>query len=140
MWNYILPLFSFGFWFNPGFVPFTPWADKLILLVMLLLLVAGIGVYLYVLQAALEKDMRRAWRRISALLVWAGFCGLFLYVMNWQHIPVLSMRFFYVVWLGSFGWWAWTIIRHVTKILPKQRAEHAARQAYEKWLPKPKGK
>lgn len=138
MWNYITPLFSFGFWFNPAFVPFTPWADKLILIAMLLLFVAGIGVYVYARKAAMEKDLRRAWRRGSALLAWSGFSGLFLYAMNWQRVPVLSMRAFYLVWLGGFGWWAWIIFRHVTKELPKKRAEEEARRAYEKWLPKPK--
>lgn len=138
MWNVIQPLFTLSFWFSVTALPFTPILDKVILILMLGLALGGIGILVYARQAVQEKEQRRLQKRVAALLLCAGFSGLYLYGVTWQRIPVLSMRMFFVLWAGGFGWWGYTIYRYYRIELPLQLREAREREAYEKWLPKPK--
>lgn len=137
-----LPVFlKISYWFNSFPGPFTPIVDRMILILMSALFLAGIGVYVFrMLSKGLSKEAKRLLTRYAELLFSAGLSGLILYVFSWQQIPILSMRFFYVIWLAGFGFWTWSILRYQLKDLPKNRAAMAERMAYEKWLPKKKKK
>ncbi len=106
---------------------------------MIALLLGGVGVRAYLqLQHGLEKERRRLLRRIALCLFSAGLSGLILFSFTWQQIPLLSMRFFYVIWFLSFAAWGFAIGKYAMKDLPLLQAERAERAAYEKWLPKAK--
>ncbi len=137
----IRPLFRLGFWFDVRGTPFTPWADQLILALMLCLLLAA-GATLWVRrearQAGMDKHTRRIWQRLFRLLLAGGLSGLVLYVFTWQRIPVFSMRIFYLVWLGGMIFGAYVLVRYALEEVPAIRARQAERIAHEKWLPKSK--
>jgi amino acid transporter len=130
-------IFRFSYWFALTPLPFTHISNWLMLIVMLVFLVAGIVGLIYVPRVK-DKDWRRAWRRSSHVSLWAGICGLLLYTMRWQRVPLLSMRLWYIGWVALFGWLIWTIVRLVKIEIPFLKTESAKREAYEKWLPKPK--
>lgn len=134
------PLLRFDFWFHLQAVPFTPTLGKMIFWLMVGLFAVGIVVRLLLLKSKWEKETRKNLRGVSALLLFSGATGLVFYAFTWQMIPVLSMRFFYLVWLFAYGWWAYRLVKHIYKDLPLLRQKNAERAAYEKWLPKPKGK
>ena len=139
MWGYIGPLLRFSFWFSLEAIPFTAWAGTLIFGLSVGLILGGIGVRAWISRKkSMDKDMRLVYRRVSSCLVWAGVVLNVLYWLTWLEIPVLSVRFLFLVWLGGFAWWAYAITHHVLKIMPAERAKLAEKQAYEKWLPKPK--
>ena len=139
MFNWILPLFKLSFWFNLEALPFMPWLDRALPIVMALGLALGIAAMGYAAKAkGLEKDFRHLVRSLGALGFWAGLTGLILYFFVWERIPVLSMRVFWLVWLGGFGWWKWKIYQAYFKVRPAEIAKQKEREAYEKWLPKPK--
>ncbi len=115
--------------------------DHLVFLLMSALFLSGIGLYAFrVFSKGLSKEMKRLLMRYSEFLFSAGLSGLVLYVFSWQQIPILSMRFLYLVWLAGFGFWKVTILRYHFKDLPQRRAARAERMEYEKWLPKKKKK
>jgi amino acid transporter len=134
--DYITPLFRLSYWFSPFTVPFLPLVDKLVLIFMAALLIAGVACGVYAkYEKKLPKDTKKLLRRYSEALSTAGVSGLILYGFTWQMIPYLSMRFWYVVWFAVFGFWIWTIIRFQLKELParkKMREEQAERA---KWIP-----
>lgn len=134
----VRPLLTLGYWFNIAAQPFQPILDRVLLGLIAFILVVGIGLYGAARYAIKEKEQRRLLRRLGALSLWAGVVGFFLYWVNWQGIPVLSMRIFWLGWLGGFGFWKYTILREYLVEVPKRRAAQAERAAYEKWLPKPK--
>jgi hypothetical protein len=137
--NWILPLFKLDFWFNLTAIPFMPWLDKALPIVMLAALVIGIAMLAYGAKArGLDKDRRQLISSLGAVGFWAGISGLLLYFFVWESIPVLSMRVFWIVWLVGFGYWKWTIYRRYFRLLPAEKAKQKEREAYEKWLPKPK--
>ncbi|HEU0050540.1 MAG TPA: hypothetical protein VFQ60_00600 [Patescibacteria group bacterium] len=138
MLGYILPLFHLSYWFSLQTQAFEPWATWFVFIVMALLLLAGIFVRLLLRRPGYDKEMRRVIRRSSALLIFAAITGYLLYALTIEQIPVLGMRFFYLVWLASFGAWGYFIARYARTEVPRLRKAEADREAYEKWLPKPK--
>ncbi|MDO8583804.1 MAG: hypothetical protein Q7R83_01345 [bacterium] len=138
--GFLRPLFDLGFWFHVQALPFTPVLGTIIYWFMVAVLIAGLVTRLLLLKPKWDKEMRRSLRGISALLLFAGATGLLLYAFTWQLVPVLSMRFFYLVWLFAYGWWAYRLVKHIYKEIPLLRKKEAERAAYEKWLPKPKNR
>ena len=119
-------------------MPFSRVVDALLLYGNVAVTVVGALWLVNVPRLSLAKEMRKPIRSFCALLIWFGLVGLLLYAFTWLRIPLLSTRFFLVLWVGSFAAWGWHIWRQIFVILPRKRKESAAREAYEKWLPKPK--
>lgn len=140
----MLPTFlRFGYWFNIYALPFLPWVNVAILVVLSTLVLAGAVGYLTAtasLTQKMDKYMRRLMRSGAVASFWIGVCGFVLYFMTWQSIPVLSMRMWWVVWLAVSAWIVSRLVRWAKKEIPAERRLHAERAAYEKWLPKPKHK
>jgi len=132
------PLLSFGFWFNMTALPFLPLLGRILLVLMALFLVGGLACFAVSRYGVKEKELRHFLRRLSAVSFWAGVVGVLLYGLNWQSVPVLSMRVFWLAWLGAFGYWKYVVLHDYFFEAPKRRASQAERAAYEKWLPKPK--
>jgi hypothetical protein len=140
MWGFFKPLVTLSYWFNLQSVPLSLPFSWLVPLFMAVVLVGGIAVYVLARPAKLEKDQRRYRRRLGNAMCWAGVVGLMLCGLTWLRVPLFGMRFFFLVWLIGFGWWLIHLLRYRFKIMPAERAVQAAREAYEKWLPKPKKK
>jgi len=139
MFNWLLPLLRPSFWFDVNAQPFTPWFEKGLLVVLAASLAIGIGLLVYARFAkGLEKEARRMWSRFGTLSSCASISGFILYFFVWEGVPVLSMRIFWVVWLVGFGWWKWVIWKEHFRMIPAAKAKAKEREAYEKWLPKPK--
>jgi hypothetical protein len=132
------PLLSLGFWFNPIALPFVPLLGRFILGLMALSVVLGFACWAVSRYGVKDREQKHFLRRVSALSLWAGIVGFVLYGLNWQGVPILSMRIFWLVWLGAFGYWKYLIMRDYLVEMPKRKVAQAERSAYEKWLPKPK--
>lgn len=137
--DYFKPLLDPSYWFNITAMPFMPIIDKLLLIVLYGLLIAGIGFTVYAKYGKkMEKYLKRLLKRYASALTTAGAIGLLLYAFTWQRVPVLSMRFFFVLWFVLFAYWIWTIVRFQIKELPARRKMREEQMAREKWLPKKK--
>lgn len=140
----IAPLFRIDFWFHVQPIPFIPWVGVVIFWVMIGLLVISLLSLLITnlasrgvepLHHVLDKPMRQMWRAISRMTFIAGLSGLLLYWFTWDGVPFLSMRIFFLVWFIIFAWWKILILRQAKK---RKTITDPAKEAYEKWLPKPK--
>lgn len=133
----LTPLLRPSFWISFETQPFTPWVSNLMGVILLVLLVATLGVYFYP-QPSKDKLVKQVRGRVLACLVSATLIGLVLYFMTWQMVPVLGMRAFWPIWFIAHITWGIWIYRDARKRFPEARQAQASRQAYEKWLPKPK--
>ncbi len=132
-------LLTFGYWFRLYPLPLVPVLAKILLLIMIAILCAGVGITLYArLAKGLQKQARVAIRSLGIIVLWAGIVGLYLYAMTWQTVPVLGMRVWYIVWFVLFAWLIARATKRFLKDVPAGQAEERARHSYEKWLPKPK--
>jgi len=117
---------------------FVPWVGTALLVVFTALAVVGLVAKIYGVRAGLDKLVRRAVQRAGTCLLSMGLTGLLLYFFVYEHVPVLSMRLWLLVWLLSILVWAWSILRYVQVEIPKVNAVKAERERLNKWLPKPK--
>ncbi len=137
--NWILPLFKPSFWFNMQYLPFMPWLEQALPIVMAALVAIGIGLLVFGrFGKGLEKERRMMFRQLGTKELMAGLVGLLLFFFHWQRVPFLTMRVLWLIWAIGFGYWAYVIWKEHFKVGPAERAKAAERAAYEKWLPKPK--
>lgn len=134
----IKPLLTLSYWFGNGIQPFHPLVGRLILIFMAGLVLVGIALVTYLkFQKGMEKHVRRVWMRVATLDIVMGLIGLLLYWFHYEGIPMLSMRFWYLVWLAVVGWWKYDIWNEYQKVKATFVVDEE-RAKYEKWLPKPK--
>lgn len=131
-------LLNLNLWFQVQPPMFVPWVGTALLVVFTALAVVGLVAKIYGVRAGLDKLVRRAVQRAGTCLLSMGLTGLLLYFFVYEHVPVLSMRLWLLVWLLSILVWAWSILRYVQVEIPKVNAVKAERERLNKWLPKPK--
>lgn len=132
------PIFTLGYWFSLTPFPFMTWSSRILLAGFGILLVAGIILGIIESRSKAIKPVKRAYGRAASHLGWTGFVGLLLWVFDYERIPLLTMRAFYVLWFAWFVWGAWSIGRYVWKDIPAFAARDRERMEREKWLPKSK--
>lgn len=128
-----------SYWFQIYPLPLLPVVAKVLLIMMLALLCAGIAVLIYGSYAkGFHRPKRNAIRTLGSVLLWAGIVGLYLYAMTVTVVSVLGMRIWFVVWFALFAWLGFVSVRRLVKEVPAGLANEEAKSSYEKWLPKPK--
>ncbi len=132
------PLLTLRYWFTLNPAPFLPWAERFMLVAFGAFVVFGIVAWMAELKGRFSKPIKRAFERAASLLAWNGVLGLLLWAFSYERIPVLSMRFFYVLWLAWVLWGFWRIYRYVWVEIPAQESRARERAEREKWLPRRK--
>ncbi len=130
------PLLRLSYWFGLTPAPFSPIADRAVLVFFSLLFVAGVVAGLARLRHGWEKMTRRMLLIVSTRLIILGAFGLLLYAMTYERIYVLGMRFGYVIWLALAAWYVWKTERLIRVEIPAKDQQRAERERLEKWLPK----
>lgn len=117
---------------------FIPWVGMTFLVVFTVMAIVGIVAKIYGVKAGLDKFVRRAVERAGNLLLTMGLVGLLICFFTFEHVPILSMRLWLLVWLLSALAWVWSIARYVRVDIPAKRELMAERERLNKWIPKPK--
>jgi hypothetical protein len=138
--NFFKPLVSLSFWFSYYATPFSPWVSKTILVVMAVLAFAAIVLLLWKSRIK-DRVSRHAAGRVAVCDLTAAVSGMLLWFVTYESVPFLSARIFWVVWLATFVTWKYFIYRRLQKDQSDERMlQDPERAAYEKYLPKPKGR
>lgn len=132
------PLLTPAYWFTLSPMPFMPGVQRALLILFAGLFVAGLIVWVVELRAHTSKLMKRALGRTATHLGWTGIVGMLLWAFDYERLPLLSMRAFYLAW----GIWliigVCFIVRYVWIEIPALEARNRERVEREKWLPKKK--
>ncbi|HWR00182.1 MAG TPA: hypothetical protein VN397_05060 [Candidatus Methylomirabilis sp.] len=132
------PLLTLPYWFTANPAPFQPWADRFLLVAFGAFVLFGVIAWIVEMKSRFGKPMKRALEKAASLLAWSGVVGLLLWAFSYERIPVLSMRFFYLLWLGWVLWGLWRIYRYVWVEIPALEQRSRERAEREKWLPRRK--
>jgi amino acid transporter len=132
------PLLTLGYWFTPTPPPFLHLVDTALLVTFSVFILVGIAAQVLRSRMGMDKLMRRAVGRTGGALISTGLVGLILYSFSYERVPFLSMRILFLAWAVWFVWTAVRLYRHVMTEIPTVRAEQAARNQFNKWLPKKK--
>lgn len=132
------PLLTLWYWLNPNPVPFQPAMDRVLLMIFIVLLVAGIVVWMLRLRGGYGKEVKKAFSRLANHLSWTGIVGLVLWAISYERVPWLSVRVLFLLWLVWFVIGLWFVFRYVWWGIPAQQARRSEREEQQKWLPKKK--
>lgn len=127
-----------SFWFSTVPMPFSFWTDRVLIVLSLAFSLVGIIGLVYLMRASIEKRVRRVYQSTAWQLIWIGLVGLLLWSFTYERVPVLSMRFAWIVWLGWIAWVVWSTWRRLRIELPAESERYAERDRLAKWLPKKK--
>ncbi len=133
-------LLTLNLWFGLYPPPMQKSILYFFLVVFALFLLAGIAGKVYSLKSKIEKLYRRAFSKSGDMLITMGLSGLILWIFAYEQIPVLSMRFFYVVWFVCLMAWMYFLYKYIFVEIPKLLQAKKEREQENKWLPKPKNK
>lgn len=64
--------------------------------------------------------------------------GLVWYWFGYEGVPVLSARFWWLIWLAVFLGWLVLIIKYLVKDLPRQIKQRQQQEKIRKYLPRKK--
>ena len=123
-----------SFWFNLKPIPLLPIYDKVFtgLVVLLgLLLITSFFIKKAYRKNIYGKVLEEAY---SFMLTNFGI-GLILLFFNYESVPLLSARFWFILWAIEMGIWIYLIIRDVKKI-PARKEQFEKEKEYQKYIPK----
>jgi hypothetical protein len=127
-----------SYWFYQPFIAIG--AVKWFWIVSFLVLVlAGLAAKIVrVYNKNLSDNIREILRRASNLLVTTGLLGLLWMFFRQERVAFLAWRFWLLLWVVLFVWWAYKVIFYVTKRLPMIKNEQSKKVEMEKYFPKGK--
>lgn len=133
----IRPLLTLNFWFKLTADPLLPVFYYGFFIFFGLLIIASI-----VCGIIFNKEKERYVLRFGAkyLKNWflaAGITGFLFLFFGYERAVFLSSRFWYIVWLLSFGLWLFFIVKKIKK-LPEKQTQLRKQEQFEKYLPKKK--
>ncbi|MFZ6015760.1 MAG: hypothetical protein ACOYUZ_05425 [Patescibacteria group bacterium] len=133
-------LLTFKYWFATHPAAFLPIIGKIFLVAFIALTAVGIIAKIYSVKKKMDKWTRRAIDKAGNCLLSMGLLGLLLYFFDYEKIPILSMRIFYIAWLIILIIWAYFIYKFITVEIPAKLAQKQEREQVDKWLPQAKKK
>ena len=131
---------TYIFYPNPGNATLTSPKALTLIIICGLMVIASFGIKFWRgrLKNPVTKRLSRSWARAS---FWFGVIGLILAYSRIESISYVSMRLWWIVWLGALIFYLFVQYklfraRHY-EVLPKEKAEEDPR---EKYLPRKKKK
>lgn len=122
-----------NFWFNlrPG--TFTVFSLKIILSLILLLIilafVSGLGKKRWI-----KSLFAGLWHSLYYFFLTNAIIGLILIFFNYEMVPFLSARFWFLLWGISIVIWLFFIYKIIIKI-PQKKARLEKEKEFKKYLP-----
>ncbi len=124
-----------SYWFSQPYIArgATAWAWISIFLALVL-----IGIVAQIVRStSVDQLKQEVLRKVSLLTLTFGLLGLIWFFLRQERIPFLAWRFWLLLWVLGFVWWAASTLRYILKRVPQIRSEHAERAKRDKYLPKP---
>lgn len=122
---------KFWFSFSPG--PLLP-NFHAILVGFIILLIA----YIFLANILFKKKKGLHIEIINRITTFAwvnAFLGFVFVFFNYELVPFLSSRFWYLVWAISMLTWMFNILKHVKKI-PERKKKMEKHKEYNKYIPR----
>ncbi len=124
---------TWNFWLSARPGAFTGFSLKLVLgfifLLIILLIISG------VIKKRWSNSLYSSfWNSVYTFFLTNAIIGLFLVFFNYEMVPFLSARFWFLLWAISILVWVFFICRIIIKI-PEKRARLEKEKEFKKYIP-----
>jgi hypothetical protein len=124
-------ILNHNFWFNPGPGHMSLWAERVMIAVVAISLIAAIVFYLLKMKGGFNKYL---WGKLIGFFSVNAIAAAVLFFLNYELIIFLSARAWFLVWWLLMIIWAIFIIKYA-KTLPAKKEQAAKEKEYKKYLP-----
>ncbi|MBI2476708.1 hypothetical protein HYV72_00890 [Candidatus Uhrbacteria bacterium] len=125
---------TLSFWFD-RFPDQNPITLNVYFAVFLGIVIVGAGIRMVTKRSQRDRFAREVARRVATLCVVMGLLGVVYWFVAFERIPFFSSRFWLVVWVIGFIVWLVGVIRHATRVVPKERERLQQQLEQKKYLP-----
>lgn len=127
-------LLQLSFWFNLKPTPLLPMYNKALTGFVILLGLSLIASFF--IKRVYQKNLySKVFEEIYSFLYTNFGIGLILLFFNYEMIPLLSSRFWFILWAIEMGIWIYLIVRAAKKI-PARKEQFEKEKEFKKYLPK----
>lgn len=124
---------NFDFWFSPRPGAFIPSSLKIMLGFIILLIIATI------VSGAIKRRWAKSlyanfWASLNSFFLVNAIIGLFLIFFNYEMVPFLSARFWFLLWGAGILVWLFFIYKIIIKI-PQKKARLEKEREFKKYVP-----
>ncbi len=133
----IKPLLTLNFWFKLTGDPLLPVSYYGFVIFFGLLVLASVGCAVIYKKEKSNYLLRFGAKYLKNWFLAAGLTGFLFLFFGYERAVFLSSRFWYLVWLLSFGLWLFFILKKIKK-LPEKETTLRKQAQFEKYLPKKK--
>ena len=129
------------FWFQIRPLPMSKGFTIAFTVFFLLMITAKAGLRIYTsrMKRVLTKADKKLFDLIQSMLVTMGFLGILWTFCAYEGIPILSARFWLILWLAGLLVWVYFIMRYYVLEYTDFKIKRAERERLEKYLPKKSG-
>lgn len=125
-------LFTLSFWFNQRPDHLLPFFRNSLVALIVSFLILAILSFIFKKKPGLYAKL---WEKIFNLSSTNIVIGAVFLLFNDQRIPMLSARYWYILWAIGLATWIFFIVRYA-KTLPEKKKEFEKQREFEKYLPK----
>ncbi|MBU0636748.1 MAG: hypothetical protein ABH818_03090 [Patescibacteria group bacterium] len=126
-------LLTLKFWLNLRPDSLTPLAQKKFLALIVAFIFFTI-VFGYIKSRQKKSLYVKLWQNLYYFGLTNSFVSLFLIFFNYELIPFLSARFWYLLWFIGIGIWLFFIVKTILEI-PKRRQRLEQEKEYKRYIP-----
>jgi predicted membrane-bound dolichyl-phosphate-mannose-protein mannosyltransferase len=126
-----MPIISSQFWLNPQPEVFASNSRTLLLGLIAFFILLSAAAFIFKMRKSFYRKLLATIFNFSLVNV---LVGATLFFFNYEQVPFLSSRFWYLLWAGGMIVWAVFIVRYSEK-LPQKKKEMIKEAEYKKYLP-----
>jgi predicted membrane protein len=125
-------LFTLKFWLNLRPPQMLPIYQKVFIgIIVFLLIFSFVSYFLGFKRRGLFSSF---WKKLYSFSLSNFFIGLFLFFFNYELIPFLSGRFWFLLWIVIIFGWLFLIFKSLVKI-PEKKKKIEEEKEYKKYIP-----
>lgn len=125
-------LLSLQFWFNLRPVPLLLIYQKILIALIIILAVSFF--ISWIIKAKKKNLYTIFWQKLNSFSLINCFIGLILLFFNYELIPFLSSRFWFLLWGIGIIVWIFFIFK-ILKTIPEKRKQITSEKEYKKYIP-----
>ena len=126
-------LFSLNFWFNMRPGPLGSLGLQVFIIILALSI--GLTIIFWLLKSRRDNLLYyRVWQRMHSFGLSNIIVSVFLFFFFFEEIPILSSRFWLLLWSVAMGVWLGFVVKDIIKI-PKIKEKLSKDQEYKKYIP-----
>lgn len=130
------PLFKLGYWLNPRPPVLEQSFQTFFFYFFGAMLALALVINILVRKKKKEDPwVARGFQKISSWCLTLGISGLALLFFSFERLPVLSMRFFFLLWFIGAIVWTVFIIKFFVKKIPAEKKKIQEHQNLKKYIP-----